>query len=250
MARLIRPGVAFSFLTLPALAGCESSETKVCLAAYASAQDVVRGIDAKSRESVDTSLASVEQALAACRQAQRHGEVDQLIPVRNQLVAQRGALERRAARGAAKPRTPEELRQLEQKGDPSCPRGQAYRPEGGKEIRCTGPQLAEMRATEVAAYFDELGYRVKRPAPERLEVERGAEHATFVYPSAATDARPKCVVLLPAPGIPWAEALARATGINPSRAKTSGKLKLMQGELPYEVDERDTRIRLGACGSL
>jgi hypothetical protein len=228
--------------------GCESPETKACLGSYASAQELVKGIDAKSRESVEKSLAAVEAALSSCRTAKRHGEVDQLLPVKNQLTAQVGALERRAARSARKKPTPDELRRLEKDGDPNCPKGQAYRPEGAKEIRCTGPQLAEMSSAEAGRYFDELGFRVTRPSPTKLEAERGAERTTFVYPSAAPGARPSCILLVPAPDIPWLEALTRTTGANPARVKTtSGKVKVAQGELAYAVDEKNNSIRIGDC---
>lgn len=242
------PWKAACFAATLAGLGCESPETKACLGAYAQAQEVVRNVDAKSIDSVQKSAAAVETALTTCRSANRHGEVDQLVPVKNQLAAQAGALERRAARGARKKLDPEELRRLSKEGDPNCPRGQAYRPEGGKEIRCTGPQLAEMSSADAQRYFDELGYRVRRPSPEKLEAERGAERTTFVYPSSAADARPSCVLLVPAPDIPWAEALTRATGANPAKLKqTTGKLELAQGVLAYAVDEKNASIRIGDC---
>ena len=249
MSIAVRPRLPALAVTSSLIAlGCESSETKACLGAYASAQGIVQTIDAKSQESVEKSLSAVEAALTTCRAAQRHGEVDQLLPVRNQLVAQRGALERRANRKSRKPPSADELRRLEKDGDPGCPKGQAYRPEGAKEIRCTGPQLAEMGATEVASYFGELGYRVQRPAPNTVVAERGAERSTFVYPSTAPDARPSCVVLVPAPDIPWIEALTRTTGANPARVKnTTGNVRLVQGELAYTVDEKDALIRIGSC---
>ena len=181
------------------------------------------------------------------------------MPVKNQLLAQRGALERRAKRSTRKAPSAEELRRLEKEGDTSCPRGQAYRPLEGvdparkadaKEIRCTGPQIAEMTADQVTKYFDELGYRVTRPLPERVVAERGAERATFIYANAAGQVRPHCVIVAPAPDIPWLEALARTTGANPARIKSpTGTVRLAQGELPYTVDEKHVLIRIGDCRS-
>jgi hypothetical protein len=56
------------------------------------------------------------------------------------------------------------------------------------------------------------------------------------------------VVLVPAPDIPWLEALTRATGANPARVKgSSGNVRLAQGELPYAVDEKNSVIRIGSC---
>jgi len=238
-------GVLFSVGTL---LGCESAETKACLTSYAAAQEKVNQVDAKSKPSVEASLASVEAALATCKQAQRHREVDQLVSAKNQLVAQVGALDRRAARKARKPPSADELRRLEKSGDPSCPKGQAYRPDGGKEIRCTGPQLAEMSANVAAKYFEELGFRVKRPTPSRVEAEHGAERTTLVYADPPGESAPRCVELVPAPNIPWLEALTRATGANPSKLKeTTGKVKLAQGEMAYVVDEKNHIVKLGEC---
>lgn len=240
--------VAGVLLVGAALLGCESAETKACLTSYAAAQEQVTKVDAKSKPSVEASLTGVEAALAACKRAQRHGEVDQLISAKNQLVAQVGALDRRAARKSRKAPSAEELKRLEKEGDPSCPKGQAYRPEGAKEIRCTGPQLAEMSANVAARYFEELGFRVKRPAPSRVEAEHGAERTTLVYADPPGDTAPRCIQLVPAPDIPWLEALTRATGANPSKLKsTTGKVKLTQGELSYVVDEKHNSIQLGDC---
>ena len=123
------------------------------------------------------------------------------------------------------------------------------RPEGAKEIRCTGPQLAEMSAGVAARYFEELGFRVKRPAASRVEAEHGAERTTLLYADPPGSSAPRCIELVPAPDIPWREALTRATGVNPSKLKTaSGQVKLAQGELPYVVDEKINAVKLGDCG--
>jgi hypothetical protein len=205
-------------------------------------------VDPKSKPSVEQSLAAVEAALSTCRSAGRHGEVDQLVNVKTPLVAQVGALERRAARARRVEPTADELVRLQIEGDRVCPRGQAYRPEGGKEIRCIGPQVAEMTAAEARRYFENVGQRVKRPTETKLEVEHGAERTTLVYPSIDPGARPLCVVVVPAPGIPWLEALARTTGANPARIKApSGTVRLAQGELAYAVDEQNVVIRIGEC---
>lgn len=225
---------------------CESAETKRCLAAYEAAQGRVAKVEAKSKPSVSESLDAVEAALTACRTANRQGEVDQLTRARNELSAQVGALDRRARRKSSKP-SPEELARLQKEGDPSCPRGQAYRVKGAlQEIRCTGPHLVEMKLEQVRAHFEEQDYRVRAPSSTTLEVERGAERYTFYY-GAGPSAPPRCVVLVPAPGLPWAEALARATGANPSRLKNPGTVRVGQGVLPFRVDEQKVIVRVGDC---
>jgi hypothetical protein len=225
--------------------GCDSPETKRCLAAYESAQARVLKVDPKSKASVGESLAAVESALAGCRTANRHTEVDQLIKAKNELAAQSELLERRARRKRAKVPTPEELRRLEREGDPSCPRGQAYRVEGSKDIRCTGPVLVEMTLPQAKAHFEELDYKIRTPAPTTLAVEHGAERYDFTYSRA--EGPPSCVVLTPAPGLPWQEAVARATGANPGRLKNPGSLNTTRGPLVFTVDEAKVIIRLGEC---
>jgi hypothetical protein len=47
--------------------------------------------------------------------------------------------------------------------------------------------------------------------------------------------------------MPWKEALARATGKHPDKLEPKGTLELLQGSLPYEVDEKNVVVRIGAC---
>jgi hypothetical protein len=47
--------------------------------------------------------------------------------------------------------------------------------------------------------------------------------------------------------MPWKEALARATGKHPEKLEQQGTLELLQGTLPYTVDEKNVVIRIGAC---
>lgn len=228
--------------------GCQSAETKACLGGYESAQALVLKVDAKSAASVGESLKSVESALTACRSANRHDEVDQLVKARNQLSAQLSALERRARRKRVQEPTAEELARLQREGDPSCPRGQAYRVKGAaKEIRCTGPLLAEMTLAQAKDHFEELGYRVTSPSASALAVERGAERYDLSF--VAPDSPARCIVIVPPPGLPWQEALARAAGANPGRLKNPGSVKTARGSLDYTVDETKVIIRLGECSS-
>lgn len=227
--------------------GCDDAQTKSCLSAYESAQGRILEVEAKSPESVSASLQAVEGALQACRAANRHQEVDQLIQARNELSAQKNVLERRARRKSKKEPTQEELAALERDGDPNCPRGQAYKQGGSKEIRCTGPHLIEMNLAQAKSYFEDGNFRVRSPSETTLEAEHGAERYTFIYGKAGTATPPSCVVLVPPPGVPWAEALARASGANPSRLKPTGLLSLSGGNLPYTVDEEKVIIRVGDC---
>jgi hypothetical protein len=204
-------------------------------------------VDAKAEPSVRASLATLETALTACRTAQRLDFVEQLTKVRNELTGQLGLLERRAKRKPRRAPSAEELLQLAKEGDPSCPRGQAYKPEGGKEIRCTGPQLVEMTPAQARAHFEERDYNVKSVSPTTLEIERGSERTTLIYPG--TSAPPDCVVLFPPPGTTWQEAVSRATGANPAKLELGKEIASARGALPFRVDEKNIVIRIGRCPS-
>ena len=204
--------------------GCESAATRVCSTEYAASQQKVIQVDAKSADSVRASLEAVKTALAACKSANRNTEVDNLVKARNELGAQLEALERRAKRKPRRDLSPDELARLVKEGDPSCPKGQTFHLERTKEVKCTGPQLVEMQRDDVKRYYEERGYRVKDAAPNGVTIERGAEKYTFTYPSAAASDRPSCVVLVPPHGMPWQEALARATGKHPDKLEPKGSI--------------------------
>jgi hypothetical protein len=229
--------------------GCESAASRACSNEYAASQQKVLQVDPKSSDSVRSSLDAVNVALAACKAAQRNDAVDNLVKARNDLSAQRDALERRARRKPKRDLSPDEVARLEKEGDPSCPKGQTYHLENKKAVKCTGAQLVEMPREDVKRYFDERGYRTNDVPPNGVRVERGAEQYRFTYPSGAAADRPSCVVLVPPHGMPWKEALARATGKHPEKLEATGSIAAQQGELPYTVDEKNVVVRIGSCPS-
>jgi hypothetical protein len=142
--------------------GCESAEVKECLKQYEQAQAIVYKVDAGASESVAQSLKAVEGALALCKRAERHKEVAELTSAKNQLSAQLSAIERKAARRKKPKPKPDELTQLQKKGDPKCPKGQAYRHKDlNKEIRCVGPQVADMSFGQAKEYFSDRNYSIQ-----------------------------------------------------------------------------------------
>src|SRR6187551_831991 len=175
----------FTFVTFGAAFGCESAATRVCSTEYAASQQKVLQVDAKSADSVRSSLEAVKTALAACKSAHRNDEVDNLVKARNELGAQLEVLERRSQRKPRRELSADELARLEKEGDPTCPKGESFRLENKKEVKCTGPLLVEMPRDTVKHYYEERGYRVKDQAPNGVVVERGAEKYTFTYPTAA-----------------------------------------------------------------
>jgi hypothetical protein len=230
---------------------CQSEATRHCHDLMSSAQALVQNVDGKDVASVDQSLAAVVQAIDACNQAGRTSEVDALTHGKNELAAQSDYLKKKAARPERKKQSAEELAALVVKGDPNCPKGQAYKPDaGGKEIRCTGPQLVDMSFSEAATYFGNRGYKVTTTdAPPTLIAEYGAEKFMFAFAVPKDEHGPRCLTLYPAPGIPYQEATARATGVTMKKIEKDGTLKAAHGDIPIHVDETETKlvIQLGEC---
>lgn len=256
--RLAWGGVALGVAA--ALGGCKSPESQRCSQLYESSQQVVLGIDGSSLESVGESLAAVTEALEACKQAGRGGEVKELEKAHRQIQAQHDALEQRAQRKKRPQMSPEELAELEKKGDPKCPRGQGYEHHQNKKlIRCTGPQMVEMPWPHAQSYFESRGYKKVSDAPVAagggavLRMEYGAESFTFHYPRAEDPkAVPTCLVVMGAPGVPWQEVVARATAAHPARLEVDQPVRVGSRSLALTVVERDRQahVRLGECGAV
>ena len=233
---------------------CQDEATRHCQDVMTSAQALVKNVDGKDSASLANSLAAVGQAIDACSKAGRTSEVDSLTRAKNELGAQADYLKKRAGRPERKKPSPEELAALVAKGDPNCPRGQAYKPDpNGKEIRCTGSQLIDMGFSDAQKYFDSRGYKLTtNDAPPTLTAEYGAEKFVFTYASPKDEHPPRCLTLYPAPGIPYQEATGRATGVRMKKIAKDGTLKTSHGEIPIHVDEGPSTlvIRLGECAGL
>jgi hypothetical protein len=234
-------------------AGCRDKATAECQAQLTAAQPIVSKVDGASAANVQAALDAVERALTACRAASRSTEVDQLNGARNELRTQLVALERRAGRKKRSKPSPAEVEEAIKRGDPSCPRGMAYKAEGSeREIRCTGPQPVRMNLAVARDYYKGLGYSVTvADQPTVLKAEYGAELFVFAYASANDSQPPRCLTLYPAPQMPWQEAVARATGAKLNKIKLGAPVPLPDGEVPLRVDEGSDKlvIYLGNCGS-
>lgn len=241
------------------VSGCKSPESQLCSERYASSQQVVLGIDGSSLESVAESLAAVQGALDACQAAGRSGEVRELEKAFRQIKAQHEALEARAQRAQRPKLTEKELAELERKGDPNCPKGQGYEHHQSKKlIKCTGPQMVEMSWPRAKGYFESRGYKqVTTDLPAAvgggsvLRMEYGSESFTFHYPRAEDPtAVARCLVVQGAPGTPWQEVVARATGANPARLEPNAPVRVGGRSLALSTEERDRQatVRLGECG--
>ena len=233
-------------LAVMLIGGC--AENRRCRAERDRAQELVKAMDSKSTDSLRTAVAALTSAIAACDAAKMGADKNQLIEAKNQIGAHLTHLEMRAKRKSEKP-SPEELRKLEQEGDPSCPKGQGYKQAGSKEIRCTGPQLVDMNRKAANDYFLSRKYRItETEGPPRLRAEQGAEVYVFTYDTPETG--PKCLELYPIPGVTLPEAVGRATGARLEKLKSGGTVKTGRGEAALLFEESDKKMvaKIGSCG--
>jgi hypothetical protein len=217
-----------------------------------SAQGIVAQVDGKSATSVRASLAAVDEAHATCEKAKLGPEREQLLKAKNELTGQLNLLELRARRKKQVAPTPDELARLAKSGDPSCPKGQAYKPRGSpSEIRCTGPQIVEMKAEDLQAYYAERRFKITtREAPAEVRAELGSELYVFSFEK-LSEAAPRCVLAYAAPGLSWQEVTSRLTGVSPERLKLNQPVKSGARELRLAVEHENDKptIRLGECSS-
>jgi len=248
MMRWLRASLLLAPMCMPA---CRLAEAKKCHEQMAQAQAVVNAVEGNSLSSVEDSIQAVRKAQGVCRDAGRDSEAKQLAQAAEQLEAHAALIKQHQAEKSREKLTPEQLEALVKRGDPRCPRGQAYKhADSEKEIRCTGPQIADMTRDQAAKYFAARGFHfVKQDDPKVLSAEYGAERYVFHYPDTAGRSRCTCLVLYPAPGIPWQEAVSRATSIFPNRLENGGTVKLRSGPKALKVDEKNNVIRIGDCGS-
>jgi hypothetical protein len=236
-------------VAVAALAGCQ--DARQCRSDLAAAQEVVTAVDSKSIESLSNAVNALDKAIAQCDKAGLGAERNKLVEAKNQIGAHRDLLVRKAARKKRAAPTAAELEQLLKDGDPTCPKGQGYKQAGvAKEIRCSGPQLVDMGMEAVQEYFATRRFKVQTSDnPATLRAEFGAELYVFTYDKPNDTAGPKCLVLHPAPGVRWQEAVARATGMPLDRVKPGKSVKAARGELAVTaVDTADKQTaKLGDC---
>jgi len=240
------------WVALCVLVACDP-ETKKCHELMTSAQAIVTSVDSKSIASVQQSLTAVSEAHAACDKAKAGTEREQLLKAKHELSAQLHLLEQRASRRKLQAPTPDELAQLVKSGDPACPKGQAYKPKGSKdEVRCVGPQLADMNAEGLKAYYGDRHFKVtSRESPAEVRAELGSELYVFAFDDLSA-AAPRCVTAYAPPGSSWQEVTARLTGTPPEKLKLDAPVKSGRGELALKVEHVTDKptVHLGQCGQI
>jgi hypothetical protein len=231
--------------------GCQ--DARRCRSELASAQEVVKALDSKSVESLGGAVTALDTAIAACDKAGLGAEREQLVEAKNQIGAHKALLERKAAQKKRPALTADEVGKLLKEGDPSCPKGQAYKQGGGagKEIRCTGPQLIDLSMADVKDYYASRRFKLQETAdPPRLRAEYGAELYVFTFDKPNDSAGAKCIEVYPAPGIPWREAVARTTGAPLDKVKAGGSIKAKRGDLALRIEDTEKKqlAKIGDCG--
>lgn len=215
---------------LASLLGCDP-DAKLCRERMQSAQAVVAQVDGKSKASVERSLAAVTEAHASCEKAKLGSERELLLKAKRELSAQLELLGQRENRKQVEAKAPAKLLELVKNGDPSCPKGQAYKPKDSKsEVRCSGPQLVDMPAPALKAYFGERHFKLtSTETPPTLRAEHGAE--TFVFSFDQPETAPQCVTAYAVSGVSWQEVTARLSGAQPEKLKLGEPVKTPKGEL-------------------
>lgn len=247
------PAVVWATALSLVFCACQSEETKECHRLMASAQGVVRDVESSRITSVKKSLDAVVAAHAACEKAGRSSERDELAKAKNKLGAHYEYLKRKADEPAQRKLTPEELAKLVKEGDPSCPKGQAYKHGGsGKEIRCTGAQPVNMGWKSAEDYFSGRGYKLSTESePPTLKAEYGSEILVYTFDVPKDTRPPKCLTVYPPPGMSWQEAVARVTGVPPFRVKEDTTIPTRRGALPLRIREAEESsiVHIGDCGT-
>lgn len=226
--------------------GCESTEAKQCRAQYLGTHALVPSIDVDDFASVEQGITAVEKTSEACRKAELAPELAELEKIRNQLQSHLDYLH---AHGKPRDLAPAELARLLESGDPSCPKGQAYKPKNAdKQVRCTGPKLADMNFNEARDFYANRGFKVHAEGG-RLKAEYGSESYSYRFDSEGDKKPARCIEVFAAPGISWQESVARMTGTPPHRLKEGQAVKTARGELPlaHTKDETQAIYRLGQC---
>jgi hypothetical protein len=235
-------------LLVVAATGC--LDERKCHEQMTSAQGVVSSIDSHSLDSLKGALPALDTALDACEKAKLGEEHGKLLEAKHQITAQIDLLERKAARKSGPALSVADLERLQKEGDPSCPKGQAYKHAGvDKEIRCSGPQLIDMPLDAVKVYFGARNYKLTvTESPTRVRAEFGAELFVFTFDRAGAGA--KCLELYPAPNIPWREAVGRATGVRLDKIKNGGTIGAKRGDLTLAVEDTAQKqvAHIGDCG--
>ena len=244
--------VTCSVVVLVTLGGCKSKAAIECQTQFQQAQIIVQK-ESGTPSGLETSLAAVDKALAACRAADRDKEVEQLNLARNALALHVQTVKERSSQKKRVKPTPAELEELVKRGDPNCPKGMAYKPEGSdRQIKCIGLQPVRMNWQKARDYYSNLGFHVvTTEKPPSIRAERGSELFVFTYSKLDDPQPPRCLMIYPEASVPWQEAVSRATGAPIQKLKSGSPVPMADGDIALRVDEGKDKlvIQLGACGT-
>lgn len=247
MLPLRRLSVLFSFGVLLFLPACQGEEVAQCRQRYLEALPVVSQVNTSELESVEQALGVVDPTLELCQRAKLSQEVDQLTNVKRRLDSHHGYLKRMQTK---KPLTEVELARLVKDGDPSCPRGSAYKyDKSEQQIRCTGPQIVDMNWKQAQDYFTHRGFTLRENGNE-LRAESGSVSYTYTFSRPGDAAAASCLVVFSEPGIAWEETASRLSGVPPRRLVRDAPLETKSGKKPMAIEEQEIQavLKIGECG--
>lgn len=228
-------------------AGCESADTKACRDNYLKTHELINRSEVKTTESVESTLEAVESTITLCKKANAQKELVELEKARRTLQS---SAENRRRNGLRKELTPEELEKLLEKGDPNCPKGQAYNyRKTDKEVRCTGPQVVSFSRGQAEEYFKNRGFKLKLDG-NSLEASFGPESYQYEFAGSENSAKARCLKVFASPGISWEESVSRVTGTHPMRLKKGKDVRAEDGStwaLGHTDNEKQAVYTLGKC---
>lgn len=214
-------------------------------------QSALLAVDKNDKGSVESVLVQVEKARDACVKAGLKAESKDTEEAVRNLKTLLELQEERAKRAKIVPPTPEEQAVLEKKGDPTCPRGEAYQlGEPPKLIRCTGPTLFEMAPKAAREALERDGFRIlSAPGEKVLKAEHGSKTFALEFASAEGSEPPTCLKALAKPGVPWQETAARLLGVQPQKLMLGKKVKTQRGEVLVQTEGAPPQetVLLGEC---
>lgn|GEM_PF-592698 len=230
--------------------GCENAAVKACHAAMTASQKSLLELKKEDRANVEAALTEVKMARDACAHAERPEESKKVADAVRSLENHLEALDERAKRVPKKEISEAEQKELERKGDPTCPRGEGYQlGKPPRMIKCTGKTMIEMTRSEVRALLEADGYHLLSGANESVV---RAEHGSKVFEVQYADpaSPPRCLKATPKPGVPWHETASRLTGVPQKRLTIGEEVPTPRGKMMLKVSggTLQEQVLLGECG--
>jgi len=218
--------------------GCKSEVQKKCEQLIKSSEVSLLSMNPTDQSSVVATAEQLKKTVAACQTANSAA----LPEVKEGLKNVEYHLNR-LKKGEIKPPPPppgaQELADLQSKGDPGCPKGQAYQhPVTKKTINCTGFTMVQRNYAEVLAYFEKHHIQTARKASMIRGLQAGVTY-TFHFDQVDSQKAALCLTIEAPKDKKPNELLAFATSLPPSTIE-AGK--------PIELEGREVAVQVTVTG--